>query len=175
MAKLKKMLDTTSPQIQTLMRLIPEQSLTTVCGWALDYANEYIYPIYQNKVKPEKAVKKCLTVSKAFIDGGCNRKEKKAVREAVSDARTSINMYELPLTAEIAARCCASVAAAAYNTPTVLSLALYGGMAVAYETLGMGREQNEYDEYALTECDKMIEALKKVSVENETNPCNCVF
>jgi len=49
-------------------------------------------------------------------------------------------------------------------------LALYGALAVAFDTLGIDAPRDKLLEVASVECGKMEAALKDVSVENELNP-----
>ena len=51
-----------------------------------------------------------------------------------------------------------------------LGLALYGGLAAAYGQLGMDAPWAEHEAFALTECEKMLEALQAVAIPGEPNP-----
>jgi hypothetical protein len=51
-----------------------------------------------------------------------------------------------------------------------LGLALYGGLAIAYDQLGMDIPWAEHEAFALIECEKMLAALQAVAIENEPNP-----
>jgi hypothetical protein len=61
MGKLRKMLCNLDwPEIQSLMRLIETQSKITIANWCVDYAEQYILPIYEkaypDDVRPSAAI-----------------------------------------------------------------------------------------------------------------------
>ena len=61
--------------------------------------------------------------------------------------------------------------AATIHTPThSLGLALYGALAVAYDTLGIDAPWDKLLDVASEECGNMEATLQDVSVENEPNP-----
>jgi hypothetical protein len=54
-------------------------------------------------------------------------------------------------------------------------LALYGALAVAYDTLGIGAPWDKILEVGAIECGKMETALRLVSIENEPNPAKITW
>ena len=48
--------------------------------------------------------------------------------------------------------------------------ALYGALAVAYDTLGTDAPWEQAERCAAEECGRMLDALRAVSVDNELNP-----
>ena len=115
----------------------------TRCRRALDAAKEWL----DSKVK--------LPYVKNIILNECHA----AAREA--DANP---------VAQAAARTCGQVAATIHAPTHSLGLALYGALAVAYDTLGIGASWEELVAVAATECRKMEIALRAASVAGEPNP-----
>lgn len=72
--------------------------------------------------------------------------------------------------AQAAARTCGQTAATIHAPTHSLGLALYGALAVAYDTLGIDAKWNELLEVSAIECGKMESALRAVAIGNESNP-----
>ena len=50
-----------------------------------------------------------------------------------------------------------------------IGLAMYGGLAVAYDKLGFDESWDNLEQEAGKECERMLESLKRVVIENEPN------
>ena len=72
--------------------------------------------------------------------------------------------------AQVAARAIGQAASSIHSAMHSLGLALYGGLALAYDQLGMDKPWVEHEAYTLNECEKMLAALQAVAIENEPNP-----
>lgn len=168
MNKLRKMLGKYNDKhIIELMKLISSQSKETIASWCLDYAESEILPIYLKYYPNDNRPKMALDASRDWFKGLKKLPEVKDIilNECHKAARES---RENPA-AEAAARTLGQVAAC-FHTPThSLGLAFYGGAAVAYDKLGLKASNEEYEKVAYEEVIKMINALKKIAVENEPN------
>ncbi|MFY9121029.1 MAG: hypothetical protein WAO57_11965, partial [Syntrophomonadaceae bacterium] len=56
-----------------------------------------------------------------------------------------------------------------------IGLALYGALAVAYDTLGTNASWKALEQCAADECWRMLDALQAVSVKDEPNPAKIVW
>ncbi len=69
--------------------------------------------------------------------------------------------------AQAAARAIGQAASSIHSATHTLGLALYGGLAVAYDQLGMDAPWAEHEAFALKECEKMLAVLQAVAREDE--------
>jgi len=72
--------------------------------------------------------------------------------------------------AQAAARAIGQAASSIHSATHSLGLVLYGGLAVAYDQLGMDTPWAEQEAFALKECEKMLAALQAVAILDEPNP-----
>lgn len=168
MAKLRKMLGSAdSPYIVSLMRLIETQSKATIATWCMDYAKEYILPIYEKAYPEEGRLGAALNAAYDWLAGKIKLADaKKIIKEAQTAAR---EVDENPV-AQAAARAVAQAAASIYTPTHSLAVAFYGSAAIAYDRVGLGESAEVYDQIAAEECSKMEVALRAVAVEDEVNP-----
>lgn len=168
-SKLRKMLGAAdSPYIISLMRLIETQSKATIAKWCMDYAEEFILPIYENAYPGDLRPRGAIDAARDWFDG---RKKLPEVKDIILNSchRAARECEDNPA-AQAAARACGQ-AAACFHTPThSLGLAFYGAAAIAYFNAGTGKAHETYDKIAAEECAKMEAALKAISVENESDP-----
>ena len=169
MSKHRKMLsDVNAAYIQSLMRLIETQSKATLANWSIDYSYEYILPIYENAHPNDLRCRRALDAAKDWLDGKVKLPYVKNIilNECHAAAREALDNPA----AQAAARTCGQTAATIHAPTHSLGLALYGALAVAYDTLGTNAMWNELLEVSAVECGKMESALHAVAVENEPNP-----
>jgi len=169
MSKHRKMLnDVNAPYIQSLMRLIETQSKATLANWCIDYSYEYILPIYENAYPNDARCRHALNAAKEWLDGKVKLPYVKNIilNECHAAAREAVDNPA----AQAAARTCGQAAATIHAPTHSLGLALYGALAVAYDTLGINVKWNELLEVSAIECGKMETALRAVAIENEPNP-----
>ncbi len=72
--------------------------------------------------------------------------------------------------AQAAARAIGQCSSTIHSATHCLGLALYGAVAVAYDALGTEAPWTQIESCAADECRRMQEALRTMSVEDETNP-----
>ncbi|MFV0363904.1 MAG: putative immunity protein [Suipraeoptans sp.] len=150
------------------MRVIETQSKATIAGWCLDYAEEFILPIFEKECSQDTRPRSAIDASRRWFEGKAKLPEVKHIilNECHAAAR---ELNDNPV-AQAAARACGQ-AAACFHTPThSLGLAFYGSAAIAYDRVGLNEKPEVYDEIAAEECAKMEQALRKVAIENEPNP-----
>jgi mannose/fructose/N-acetylgalactosamine-specific phosphotransferase system component IID len=167
--KTRKMLnDINAPYLQSLMRLIETQSKTTLANWAIDYCYANILPIYKKSYPDDKRCRNALDAAKDWLNGKVKLPYVKNIilNECHAAARENDNNP----TAQAAARTCGQAAATIHSPTHSLGLALYGALAVAYDTLGTETAWEELLKVAADECGRMESALRDVAAENEPNP-----
>ncbi len=168
MKKLRKMLGKYNDEhMIQLMALISSQSKETIANWCIDYAEKEILPIYLKYYPNDYRPKMALDASRDWLKGLKKLPEVKNI--ILNECHQAAREAENNPAAQAAARTLGQ-AAACFHTPThSMGLAFYGGAAVAYDRLGLEASNEEYEEVAYQEVIKMINELKKVAVENETN------
>lgn len=168
MPKARKMLsDWDAPYIQSLVMLIETQSKSTLAHWAVDYAELVILPLwskyYPNDLRPQNA----MNAVREWLSGAVKLPQaKKAILECHAAAREA---YMNPA-AQAAARAIGQSSSTIHSARHCIGLALYGAIAVSYDTLGTNATWEQLEQYAALECGRMLDALRAVAVENEPNP-----
>lgn len=165
----RKMLnDINAPSIQSLMRLIETQSKTTLAHWCIDYARGYILPVYEKAYLNDARCKNALDAADLWLDGKVKLPFVKNI--ILNECHAAAREAEGSPAAQAAARACGQAAAAIHAPTHSLGLALYGALAVAYDTLGTEAGWDALAGVAAEECAKMEAALQAVAVEGEPNP-----
>jgi len=72
--------------------------------------------------------------------------------------------------ARTAARAIGQSASTVHSARHCIGLALYGALAVAYDALGTDAPREQLERLVAEECERMLDALREVSIENEPNP-----
>ncbi|MDD2522258.1 MAG: hypothetical protein PHW11_05525 [Anaerolineaceae bacterium] len=168
MKKYRKMLSCWQAiPIQGLMRFIETQSKTTLVNWAVNYAEEHFLPIYGKDYAQDSRPKLALAYAHKWLNKEVKLPEAKiyilACHEAAKEAEGNP-------AAQAAARAIGQAASSIHSASHSLGIALYGGLAIAYDQLGLDKPWSELEAFALQECEKMFAALQAVAVENEPNP-----
>jgi hypothetical protein len=168
-SKLRKMLGALDWDcIISLMRLIETQSKKTLANWCLDYAEEYLLPIYQKHYPGDNRPKLALDASRDWFEGKVKLPEVKNL--ILNECHSAAREAEGNPAAQAAARACGQ-ASACFHTPThSLGIAWYGSAAIAYDRAGVEATQEIYDCIAKEEITKMEAALRSIAIENEPNP-----
>jgi len=169
MAKTRKMLGSAdAPYIVSLMRLIETQSKTTLANWCLNYAQEFILPIYETRRPGDSRPRAAIDAARDWLAGKVKLPQ---VRQIIlNECHAAARELATDPVAQAAARTCGQ-AAASIHTPThALGLAFYGAAAIAYNRVGLDQSPEVYERIAAQECAKMEASLRAVSVENELNP-----
>ncbi|MFV0503646.1 MAG: putative immunity protein [Lachnospirales bacterium] len=169
MAKLRKMLGKAdSIYIESLMRAVETQSKETIAKWCLDYAEEFILPIFENHCPEDGRPRMAITASREWFEGKKKLPEVKNI--ILNECHAVARELEDDPIAQAAARACGQ-ASACFHTPThSLGLAFYGAAAIAYERVGLNEKPEVYDELASEVCREMERALGEISIANEENP-----
>jgi hypothetical protein len=168
MKKYRKMLSNwQAAPIEGLMRLIETQSKETLANWAVDYAEANFLPIYVKQYPLDDRPKLALEYACKWL-----KKEVKlpVAKSYILDCHEAAKEAEENPAAQAAARAIGQAVSSIHSAMHSLGLALYGGLAVAYDQLGMDKPWAEHETFALNECEKMLAALQVVAVENELNP-----
>lgn len=164
MAKLRKMLGKAdSPYILSLMSLIETQSKDTLANWCMDYAEEFILPIYEKAYPNDRRPMKALNSARQWLLGEVKLPE---VKKLILDTHEAAREAEDNPAAQAAARTIGQAAATIHVATHSLGLAFYGAAAIAYDRLGINENPETYDKIAAEECAKMEEALLTRKMQN---------
>ena len=168
MPRLRRMLsDWNALYVKSLMKQIETQNKTTLIKWVTDYSERILLPLwlkyYPNDLRPKFAI----NAARQWLSGEIKlpQAKKKILRchEAARDAQNSP-------AAQAAARAIAQSASTIHAARHCIGLALYGALAVAYDTLGIEAHWEHLELCAAMECGRMLNALRTISVEDEPNP-----
>ena len=153
--------------IERLMRLIETQSKETLVNWAVDYAEAHFLPIYTKQYPQDQRPKLALDYARK-----CLKKEVKLpeAKKYILGCHNAAAEAEDNPAAQAAARAIGQAASSIHSATHSLGLALYGGLAIAYDQLGMDEPWAEHEAFALKECEKMLAALQAIAIEKEPNP-----
>lgn len=168
MKKLRKMLGKAdSDYIVEMMNLIDTQSKETIAKWTMDYAEEVILPIHLKYYPDDNRPKMALEASRDWFLGKKKLPEVKNI--ILNECHAAAREHEDNPAAQAAARAIGQ-ATACFHTPShSIGIAFYGAAALAYDKLGIDKDEQIYDEFARVEVRKMIKSLESVAVKNETN------
>ena len=168
MAKVRKMLrNWEAPHIRTLMKLIETQSKTTLARWAADYAERELLPLWNKHCPEDVRPQNTLNAARAWLAGAIKLPLAKA---AILNCHAAAREAEGTPAAQAAARAIGQGASTIHSARHSIGLALYGALAIAYDTLGTDAPWGQIELCAATECLRMEAALRAVAVEKEPNP-----
>lgn len=168
MPKARKMLnDWDAPYIQALGKLIETQSKSTLAHWAVDYVECVILPLWSKYYPDDLRPQNALNSAREWLSGAVKLPQaKKVILECHAAAREADGNS----VAQAAARAIGQCASTIHSARHCIGLALYGAIAVAYDKLGTSATWEQLEQCAADECGHMLEALRKVAVNNEPNP-----
>lgn len=168
MPKLKKMLsDFDAPYIQSLVKLIEKQSKATLAFWGLNYAEQVIMPIWSKYYPLDMRPKNAISAAREWLLGNIKLTQAKPI---ILECHGAAREAEANPAAQAAARAIGQTASTIHSARHCIGLALYGAMAVAYDTLGTNASWENLENCAAEECERMLRALSDVAVEDEPNP-----
>ena len=153
--------------IMGLMRLIETQSKETLVNWAVGYSEANLLPIYANYFPKDQRPQLALEYARKWLHKEVKLPEAKRYILACHQAA---NEAEGTPAAQAAARAIGQASSSIHSAMHSLGLALYGGVAIAYDQLGMDAPWAEHEAFALKECEKLLAALQAVAVPDEPNP-----
>lgn len=156
-----------APYIEPLKNLIETQSKSTLTGWALDYCERVILPIWNKHYPQDCRPQRAIDAARQWLAGAIKLPQAKT---AIIDCHAAAREAESIPAAQAAARAIGQSASTIHSARHSIGLALYGALAVAYDTLGPDAAWEKLEQIAAIECGNMLEALRNVAVENESNP-----
>ena len=168
MPKYRKMLnDWEAPYIQPLVKLIETQSKTTLAGWAVDYAGRVMLPLWLKHNPEDLRPQKALEAAREWVAGIIKLPQAKPI---ILECHAAAREAEKNPASQAAARAIGQCASTIHSATHCIGLALYGALAVAYDTLGLDAPWAQLEQCAAEECGRMLEALRAVAVNDEPNP-----
>jgi hypothetical protein len=168
MSKVRKMLsDWEAPYIRSLAKLIETQSKATLAIWAIDYSERVILPLWSKYYSADLRPQKALYAAREWLSGAIKLPRAKT---AILDCHAAARDADANSVAQAAARAIGQSASTIHSARHCIGLALYGAIAVAYDTLGTKAQWEQLEKCAADECGRMLDALRSVAVENEPNP-----
>lgn len=156
-----------APYIEPLKELIATQSKSTLAGWALDYCERVTLPIWDKHYPLDCRPKLAIDAAREWLKGAIKLP---LAKPAILDCHAAAREAEATPAAQAAARAVGQCASTIHSARHCLGLALYGALAVAYDTLGSDADWELIEQIAAGECANMLKALRNVAVENEPNP-----
>ncbi len=168
MAKLRKMLtDIDAPYIRSLMGLIETQSKETIATWCMDYAETYLLPLWKQALPQDTRPEMALKAGRDYLAGKIKLPDAK---KEIMECRKAARETEGNPIPQGAARTIDAAASSIYNPAGSLGLAFYGALTIAYNQVGVTASWDALERLAAAECQKMENALRAISVENEPKP-----
>lgn len=168
MARARKMLtDWQAPYIQALMRQIERQSKSTLASWAVGYAERVLLPLWSARYPDDWRPRRALEAARRWLAEEIKLPEAKV---SILACHAAARESEGDPVARAAARAIGQSASTIHSARHCIGLPLYGAVAVAYDALGTSASWSELEACAAEECERMLEALRAVSVDDEPNP-----
>lgn len=168
MPKARKMLsDWNAPYIQSIVKIIETQSKVTLATWALDYSEQVIAPLFSKYYPDDMRPQSALNAAREWLAGEIKLPQAKT---AILQCHGAAREAEANPVAQAAARAIGQSASTIHAAGHCIGLALYGALAVAYDTLGTSAPWDKLEKCAADECRRMRDALHAVAVENEPSP-----
>ena len=168
MPKARKMLsDWDAPYIQSLAKLIETQSKATLAIWAVDYAEQVILLLWNKYYPDDLRPQNALNAAREWLSGAIKLPQAKT---AILECHAAARETDANPAVQAAARAIGQSASTIHSARHCIGLALYGAIAVAYDTLGTNAPWEQLEQCAADECGRMLDALRAVAVENEPNP-----
>lgn len=158
MANIRKMLsDLNTPTIRALESLAKTQSKETLVVWALDYSELVLLPIWRKYYPEDSRPINALKASREWLAGEIKLPQAKV---AILECHAAAREADANPAAQATARAIGQSASAIHSTRHCIGLALYGGLAVAYDILGTDASWDQLEKYAEDECGRMLDALR---------------
>ncbi len=168
MPRTRKMLsDWDAPYIQALVKRIETQSKSTLAHWAVDYAERVMLPLWSKRYPNDERPQTALNAAREWLSGAIKLPQAKA---AILACHAAARESDADPVAQAAARAIGQCASTIHSARHCIGLALYGALAVAYDTLGTDAAWEQVERCAAEECGRMLDALHAVSVDDEPNP-----
>lgn len=159
--------DWNAPYIQSLAKLIETQSKATLAHWAIDYAERVLLSLWSKYYPDDLRPQNALYAAREWLSGAIKLPRAKT---AIIECHAAAHEADANPVAQAAARAIGQSASTIHSARHCIGLALYGAIAVAYDTLGTNAPWEQLEQCAADECRRMLDALHSVAVENEPNP-----
>jgi len=173
MPKPRKMLsDWEAPYLVPLIRQIETQSKDTLIVWSTGYAEAVLLPIWEKAFPEDARPRAALRAAGMWRNKVIKLPEAKIQILACHEAARSC---EGNPAAQAAARAIGQVASTIHSARHCIGLPLYGALAIAYDRLGADMPWGVIESAAGEECGRMLEALLRVSKEDEPNPAGITW
>ena len=168
MPKARKMISNwDAPYIQPLVKLIETQSKPTLAHWVINYSQQVLLPLWSKYYPEDLRPYNALLAAREWLSGEIKLPQAKI---AILACHAAAREAETNPVAQAAARAIGQSASTIHSARHCIGHALYGSLAVAYETLGKDAPWEKLEQCAALECGRMLEALRAVAVINEPNP-----
>ncbi len=173
MPKTRKMLsDWDTPYIQSIVKIIETQSKVTLVTWALDYSEQILVPLFSKYYPDDLRPQNAINAAREWLAGEIKLPQAKT---AILQCHGAAREAEENPAAQAAARAIGQSASTIHSAGHCMGLALYGALAVAYDTLGTSAPWGRLEQCAADECRRMWDALNALAVENEPNPAKITW
>ncbi len=173
MAKYRKMLtDWNAPYIQSLIKLAETQSKTTLANWCIDYSESRLLPIYESAYPDDIRPREALFAAREWLSG---RIKLPLAKAHILECHAAARQADKNPVAQAVARAIGQSASTIHSASHCAGLALYGALAVAYNTIGIDADWPKLERFAAEECGRMEEALCAVAISDEPNPAKMTW
>jgi len=149
------------------VKLIETQSKATLAMWAVDYAERVILPLWSKYYRGDSRPKNALISARKWLSGAIKLPQAKP---AILECHKAALEADINPVAQAAARAIGHSASTIHSARHCIGLALYGAVAIAYDALGTQAQWEQLEQCVDDECGRMLDALRAVAVENESNP-----
>jgi hypothetical protein len=153
------------------MRLIETQNKTTIANWTLDYAERNMLPLFEKHCPDDGRPAHAITAAREWLDGKVKLPYVK--NTILNECHAAARELDCNPVAQAAARAIGQSAGSIHAAPHSLGLYFYAAAAIAYDRLGTGAGETEYNAVAEEVCADYTAALRAVAVEDEPNPAKC--
>ncbi|MDX9721619.1 MAG: hypothetical protein RBU37_12790 [Myxococcota bacterium] len=159
--------DWEAPYLQSLVKMIETQSKATLASWAVEYSEQVMLPLWSKTYPDDLRPQNALHAARQWLSGAIKLPQAKT---AILQCHTAAREANEKPSAQAAARAIGQSASTIHSARHCIGLALYGAIAVAYDTLGTNASWEKLEPCCADECGRMLDGLLAVAVENEPQP-----
>lgn len=168
MSKTRKMLSNWDiPCIQSFVNLIKMQTKPTLATWALEYAQQYILPLWSKYYTDDLRPQNALNAAWKWLLGTIKLPE---VKTAILQCHKAALEADKNPAAQAAARAIGQSASTIHSARHCIGFIQYGTMAIVYDILGTKANWGEIARCADTEYRRMSDTLRAIALKNSPNP-----
>lgn len=129
--------------------------------------NKIIFPLWSKYYPDDLRPQNALNAAREWLLGAIKLPQAKT---AILECHAAAREADANPVAQAAARTIGQSASTIHSARHCIGLALYGAIAIAYDTLGTDTPWGQIEQCAADECGRMLDALRVIAVENEPNP-----